>query len=365
MLATTAPARPPRRPRRLALLALLLPLAAASCSASGDAGAAPAPTTTASVSVSVSQPASAGLVDVEVASGTVPILPARHGPLPPLPDGARSRQIPVDGHDVHAIEIPGEGPPVVLLHGFPDNLHLYDRLYPLLDGRRVIAFDFLGWGRSAKPDPATFDYTTAAQVDQLETVLDAYDVRDATLVIHDQSAPVGLELLRTRPTDRLGKVVLLNGFYAPSPFLTPPKGIEIHADPTLQPVEEAVEADLAAVEAFYRFQMGEFIVKATPEVEQRAIDALWSAFPEARPAFIAMNDVLYAEVGARLDTVDELRAVTLPVAIVYGAQDPYLSVGTAREFHEIFPSSTLTVIEDAGHFVQIDDPEAVARAILE
>jgi hypothetical protein len=81
----------------------------------------------------------------------------------------------------------------------------------------------------------------------------------------------------------LGKVVLLNGFYAPSPFLKPPKGIEIHADPTLQPVEEAVEADLAAVEAFYRFQMGEFIVKATPEVEQRAIDALWSAFPRRDP----------------------------------------------------------------------------------
>jgi hypothetical protein len=35
-----------------------------------------------------------------------------------------------------------------------------------------------------------------------------------------------------------------------------------------------------------------------------------------------MNDVLYAEVGARLDTVDELRAVTLPVAIVYGARTP-------------------------------------------
>ena len=42
--------------------------------------------------------------------------------------------------------------PIVLLHGFPDNVHLYDRLVPhLADRRRVVTFDFLGWGASDKP----------------------------------------------------------------------------------------------------------------------------------------------------------------------------------------------------------------------
>jgi haloalkane dehalogenase len=53
----------------------------------------------------------------------------------------------------------------------------------------------------------------------------------------------------------------------------------------------------------------------------------------------------------------------VPTEIVYGAQDPYLTVGTAEEFDELLPNSTLTVIETAGHFVQIDEPEAVAAAI--
>jgi haloalkane dehalogenase len=53
---------------------------------------------------------------------------------------------------IYVREYSGEGPTIVLMHGFPDNLHLYDRLIPHLSPpRRVIAFDFLGWGASDKP----------------------------------------------------------------------------------------------------------------------------------------------------------------------------------------------------------------------
>ena len=50
----------------------------------------------------------------------------------------------------------------MLTHGFPDNIHLYDQLYPLLAGRReVIAFDWIGWGQSDKPAPKGFPYTSS------------------------------------------------------------------------------------------------------------------------------------------------------------------------------------------------------------
>ena len=47
----------------------------------------------------------------------------------------------------------GENKPhIILLHGFPDNSHLYDLLVPqLTTGFQVITFDFLGWGKSDKP----------------------------------------------------------------------------------------------------------------------------------------------------------------------------------------------------------------------
>src|SRR5262249_50515457 len=73
---------------------------------------------------------------------------------------------------LYAEVVPGPGVPVVLMHGFPDNTHLYDRLVPHLAGRRpVVRFDFLGWGRSDKP--AGYPYTAANQAGDLAVVADA------------------------------------------------------------------------------------------------------------------------------------------------------------------------------------------------
>ncbi|MGN6176598.1 MAG: alpha/beta fold hydrolase, partial [Streptosporangiaceae bacterium] len=63
---------------------------------------------------------------------------------------------------LHAELVPGPGLPVVLMHGFPDSTHLYDRLVPHLAGRApAVRFDFLGWGRSDKPAP--YPYTAGHQ----------------------------------------------------------------------------------------------------------------------------------------------------------------------------------------------------------
>src|SRR5213082_791477 len=79
-------------------------------------------------------------------------------------------------HRIHAEVEPAEGVPVVLLHGFPDNLHLYDRLLPHLAGRvPVVRFDFLGWGRSDKP--AGYPYTATNQTGDLAAVIGALDER--------------------------------------------------------------------------------------------------------------------------------------------------------------------------------------------
>jgi pimeloyl-ACP methyl ester carboxylesterase len=70
-------------------------------------------------------------------------------------------------HRIYVRDYPGEEPPLVLMHGFPDNLHLYDRLVPYLSPpRRVITFEFLGWGASDKP--AGYPYTTTNQVGDLD-----------------------------------------------------------------------------------------------------------------------------------------------------------------------------------------------------
>jgi pimeloyl-ACP methyl ester carboxylesterase len=75
-------------------------------------------------------------------------------PATPAPGRYREHKVPRGPYHLYASDYPGEGPAIVLLHGFPDNLHLYDRLVPELPQRRVVTFDFLGWGDQTSP-PAT------------------------------------------------------------------------------------------------------------------------------------------------------------------------------------------------------------------
>src|SRR6516164_8938009 len=68
-----------------------------------------------------------------------------------------------DQHRIYVRDHAGTEPAVILMHGFPDNIHLYDRLSPYLSPpRRVVLFDFLGWGSSDKP--SSYPYTTDNQV---------------------------------------------------------------------------------------------------------------------------------------------------------------------------------------------------------
>ena len=59
----------------------------------------------------------------------------------------QDRTVLLNGHRIYVRDLPGEGSRILLMHGFPDNLHLYDRVVPhLAPTRRVVTFDFLGWG---------------------------------------------------------------------------------------------------------------------------------------------------------------------------------------------------------------------------
>src|SRR5580698_993256 len=85
---------------------------------------------------------------------------------------------------VYAHDYDGAGPAFVLMHGFPDNLHIYDDLIPYLTatGRRVVAFDFLGFGAS---DKAAASYSFAQQLGDLSAVIQTLGLGQVVPVAHD------------------------------------------------------------------------------------------------------------------------------------------------------------------------------------
>ena len=121
----------------------------------------------------------------------------------------KEHTVPRGRYRIYAREYAGEEPAIVLMHGFPDNLHLYDRLVPHLSGRRVVLFDFLGWGRSEKPEG--YPYTADNQTRDLDAVIEHLRIDDGVLVAHDASGPPAIDWALWHP-ERTAALVLLNTY---------------------------------------------------------------------------------------------------------------------------------------------------------
>lgn len=270
-----------------------------------------------------------------------------------------------DRYRIYAREYPGEEPPIGLMHGFPDNLHLYDRLVPYLSPpRRVITFDFLGWGSSDKPPG--YPYTAKNQEGDLDAVIKQLKLERVVLVAHDASGPPAIEWALQHP-EHVATLVLLNTYYCAMPTLRAPEAIFLFSTPLIRSVARPISGAFnhLVFRRMYWWQVGRFFRDA--EIRNQFVPLLYRQFdetPSTRPAFFRLNEDLLTTIRAGSETVPRLKEFRPPVRIIFGASDPYLNSGVAQRFHELFPNSDLFLLATARHFVQMDEPEEVARLIL-
>ena len=268
-------------------------------------------------------------------------------------------------HRIHTREYAGEEPAIILMHGFPDNLHLYDRLVRYLSPpRRVVAFDFLGWGASDKP--LGYPYTAKNQELDLDAVITELKLGQVVLVAHDASGPPAIDWALNHP-NRVAALVLLNTYYCAMPTLRPPEAIFLFSTPVVRDVARPISGMFGHLifRRMYWWQVGRFFRDA--EIRNEFVPLLYQQFdaiPSARPAFFRLNEDLLATIRSGSRTAPKLKDFKRPVRIIFGDADPYLNKGVAQRFHELFPSSDLFLLPTARHFVQMDEPEEVARLIL-
>jgi pimeloyl-ACP methyl ester carboxylesterase len=268
-------------------------------------------------------------------------------------------------HRIYVREYPGTEPAIVLMHGFPDNLHLYDRLVPHLSpARRVVTFDFLGWGGSDKP--TGYPYTAANQGLELAAVVDQLRLERVVPVAHDASGPPAIDFALARP-ERVAGLVLLNTYYCEMPTLRAPEAIRLFSTPLVRSIARPV-ARLFGNFIFHRmflWQVGRFFRDAAVREEfLPLLNRQFTVTPSAQPAFFRLNEDLLPTIRARSTMIPALREFERPVRIIFGAADPYLNAGVARSFHRLLPASELFLLPGARHYVQMDEPEEVARLIL-
>lgn len=273
-----------------------------------------------------------------------------------------------DGY-IYAREYAGSAPAFVLLHGFPDNLHIYDLLIPHLvaAGRHVIAFDFLGFGASSKPKGAVYSFEQ--QLGDLEAVADFFKLLEIVPVGHDAGGTAAINFTLAHP-DKVLALCLLNTFYAATPNLRIPELIELFAIPDLKALADAMAADAAQVTFLLAFQQGKFKQGAS----QHQIDTIndlvepiirnnFFQKESALPAFAQMAGQAFTQVQRNTERLAELKGIDRPCTIIWGAGDEYLNSNLALDIAATIPGATVHNL-DAGHWPQLDAPQDVARLLL-
>jgi haloalkane dehalogenase len=258
-----------------------------------------------------------------------------------------------EGLRLHYVD-EGRGAPVVLFHGEPTWAYLYRKVTAVLvaAGRRVIAPDYPGFGRSDKPvDPGfyTYDRHTAA----MAAVVEHLDLEGATAVVQDWGGPIGLRLAVDLP-GHFTRLAVLNT----SLFNGPP------SDGFLKFRAFASRGDDFPVGALLRRS---FAVPCPDEViagyEAPFPDASFKAgvrcFPRIVPT--SPDDPGAAELR-RVEAA--LAAWTGPTLVLFSTDDPIFSLDVGRRFAAAIPGAgPLETIDGAGHFLQEDRGEEVGERV--
>jgi haloalkane dehalogenase len=262
----------------------------------------------------------------------------------------------IDGLRMHYVD-EGSGPPVLLLHGEPTWSFLWRKLIPPLvdSGRRALAPDLFGFGRSDKPADVSW-YSYDRHVASVERLADALGLRGMTLVVHDWGGPIGLRFAveHEELVDRL--VVLDTGIGGGRP----------PSDTWLR-FREVVRAAGREVDPARLVESG---TARGLSGDVRAAYAEPFPTPESKAGMLAFPDLVPAEEDhpntAPMNRVrDALRSWTKPTLVVWGAEDRALPPALADAFAELIPGAgPPVVLANAGHFLQEDQPGDLAAAIL-
>ena len=248
----------------------------------------------------------------------------------------------------------GDGPAVVLLHGWPTSSFLWrEVMKPIARDHRVIAPDLPGFG--ASPKPADAKYTFAFFEDALDELLDDLGVGETAIAGHDIGGPIALHWALWRP-ERVTKIALLNTLVYPELSDAALQFVRACTTPGLR--EQLTSDDgLAAA-----MRLG---VADEAAITDEVVAGVTAPFQSDEDRLALAN----AGVGLELDVVAsmqrELPSLRVPVRVLYGAQDrilPDIAETVARLRRDV-PHAEVTALPHCGHFLQEEDPEQVGELL--
>jgi len=265
----------------------------------------------------------------------------------------------VKGLRIHYVD-EGKDEPILCLHGEPSWSFLYRKMITAMSKyHRVIAMDFIGFGRSDKFTEREA-YTFQMHLDTLMGFITEVDLDQITVVVQDWGGLIGLAAVAHMP-ERFARLVIMN------------TGL-----PTGEGrLSEAFFAWRSHVEKHPDLDIGQSILRgvAHPEKLTKEIIAAYEApFPDVSYKTGAAMWPLLVPISPQDPAAAEMRHArevlskwNKPALVMFSDKDP-ITRGGDRFFRSLIPTAKdqpEIIIKDAGHFLQEDKGEEISQYILD
>lgn len=247
------------------------------------------------------------------------------------------------------VKVEGEGPPIVLIHGFGAALDWWDAIAPALSSdHQVIRLDLIGHGGTEAPGSG---YAIARQAALVKAVLDKLGVARAVVIGHSMGGEVATAFAAANPA-QVARLVLIDS--PPKPETTFDFKTRLGLMPLIGQGLWRVRTD-----GVLRQALTQGFAPGFP-VPDKFVADLWqltyTVFRRAHDDSIAYD----TETGtpARLAAIDPVP----PLLVLFGTEDALISPASAKLFDSV-PGAKIVMIEGAGHSPMVEKPERTLAAI--
>ena len=292
-------------------------------------------------------------------------------------NASRSRFVPVRHLSYHVREwgtpVAGE-PPLVLVHGWMDVSASWQFMVDaLLQPRWIVAPDWRGYGKTKVSEPAPDNFWFADYLADLDFLLDAIAPGQAVdLVGHSMGGNVAMMYAGVRP-ERIRRLVNLEGFGMPETRPAQAPGRYAQWMDELKSLHRG-EMDLKAYDS--ADGVARRLMKTNPRLTEDKAGWLarqWAA-PDAEGRWAILGDTAHKVVNAHLYQLPEALAIyariAAPVLSVTASDDSLgqwwkgrFTLAQYQERLQHVPQLHQAVVQDAGHMLHHDQPQALARLI--
>jgi len=278
---------------------------------------------------------------------------------------ARGRDHVLLGHRIFVVEVPATGPvtapPLVVLHGFPTSSFDFHRVVDALAvDRRVVLFDLLGYGLSAKPDRP---YRLVDQADLAQAVVAELGIDRLGLLTHDIGDTVGGELLArqtegTWPVEVTDRVVTNGTLYMDLVQLSDGQRLlEALPDARLDAGTFTRESVLAGLVATF---------SPDHQVSDSEMAAAWELISADEGERLLARHARYIDERRRNETRFTPPVVNHPslLTVVWGSDDPIAVAAMVDRLAGTRPDARVERLEGVGHYPMVEAPARFVTAVL-